>query len=244
MTEYCQQARQAGAALAAALTPTIIGTHETNLSETDAINAVNNFVAMHFSDMKPLLQKSLLGKMTDSARKHLGLDLIPLSSARPDSKTGSALIPIVTSPPAMKPSQKDRAGTPRPEERAAELSTALGSSKGSPARSPKHAPASKKMSTAAVLNDSISEGDDDDFTPLVGKAAGGAGGKKAAGPSGTAGSWLDVDLKKEDCDVAYAEPLSKDIEDKPEVVAMAHWMGPEAARAAYSHDWKARCAAD
>lgn len=218
--------------LAASLTPTIIGSHESNLSESDAVGAVNAYVSTYFGDVKPLIQKALLTKMTEAARKHLGL-----------SELSRVPLSVVTTPPPKKP-MRDRAGTPRPEEMLEGFPQQQNEAVSSNVPTLPTPKSSKKLAAVRTLDaaGSISEGDEEELSGAGGKsgATGGAGKSSATYP-GTSGSWLDVDLSKEDCDVAYAEPLGKDVADNAEVVAMSHWMGPEAARAAYSHDWRARC---
>lgn len=185
------QARHAGTALAVAITPTIIGSFESNLSEPEAIALVNTFVLAKFSTAKPLLLKALLAKMTEAARKQLGL-IEPMLQRKVSSG---------------KP-KRETSGTPRPEHRQQFFSS-------EPDTLPSASPIkSSPNKTAAVSDDETTEK--------------------------TSASWLDVDLAKEDCAIAYAEPLSADVAASSYAVAMVSWMGDEAARAAFSHDWRAR----
>lgn len=192
------------------LVPYIIGSHESNLSESDGVSLVSAYVTSKFSDCKPLLQKALLSKMSDAVRKFLGLsDLAPTK-------------------PVVKKAERSGRGTPRPGddvEHKRMFGSNPSSDTGPAVTSPKASPPRKKVGAAGGNSDD--EGDD---TTDVGA------GKLA----GTTGSWLDVDLSKEDCDIAYAEPLSTELVSAAYVIAMTGWMGVDAARAAFSHDWRAR----
>lgn len=201
------KARHAGTTLAVALTPTVIGAaHEAHLSEADALDALSTFVTSYFSDVKPLLQKALLTKMSEAARKHFGLSEFgaPSSARKPSGKARDA----------------NRPPTPVTDSKSVSIGTLSSGHVSSPVKT--------KVSTSAVKSgDGGSVSDGDSHTD-------------PKGIPGTSGSWLDVDLSLEDCTIAYAEPLSKELEDSLPAIAMTCWLGNEATRAAFSHDWKAR----
>jgi hypothetical protein len=203
------KARHAGTTLAVALTPNVIGaSHEAHLSEAEALDALSTFVSSYFSEAKPLLQKALLAKMAEAARKHLGLSEFgaPPSARKLTGKTRDA----------------NRPPTPVMDSKILSIGTVSVASATPAASSP-----GKLKAGAHANRDGGSGSDGDELTD-------------AKIVPGASGSWLDVDLSLEDCTIAYAEPLSNEIEDSQPAIATTSWLGAEAARAAFSHDWKAR----